>query len=46
MISADRLNDQNLMPVNQNRQISSADVIVALVDLSDFLMFLSDVFLN
>ncbi len=38
IISADTLNDQNLMLVNQNRQISSADVIVAIADLSDYFL--------
>lgn len=36
IIPADSLNDQNVMPVHQSRQISSADVTVAIADLSEY----------
>ena len=38
IISADTLNDQKATVVNQTRQISSADVIDAIVDLSDYFL--------
>lgn len=38
IISADTLNDQTLMLVNKDRQLSSADVTVAIVDLTYYFL--------